>query len=129
MLGYSPRRLKSYPGEDALAFPPLQLGPEDREELRLREAHEADPGGALDHLYGVVLPEAHADLAVHGDHDVLVRHQRDLDPVHAREDEDRKSTRLNSSHMSISYAVFCLKKKKKTYKNFFFKKKKKKKKR
>src|SRR5690242_21221756 len=25
---------------------------------------------------------------------------------------DRKSTRLNSSHMSISYAVFCLKKKK-----------------
>src|SRR5689334_23945672 len=27
--------------------------------------------------------------------------------------EDRKSTRLNSSHSSISYAVFCLKKKKK----------------
>src|SRR5690349_18376928 len=32
--------------------------------------------------------------------------------------EDRKSTRLNSSHVEISYAVFCLKKKKKTkYKN------------
>ena len=29
-------------------------------------------------------------------------------------DEDRKSTRLNSSHALISYAVFCLKKKKKT---------------
>src|SRR5258705_7422603 len=28
---------------------------------------------------------------------------------------DRKSTRLNSSHLGISYAVFCLKKKKKTY--------------
>src|SRR5438309_3135977 len=28
---------------------------------------------------------------------------------------DRKSTRLNSSHSSISYAVFCLKKKKKHY--------------
>src|SRR5262245_41625795 len=28
--------------------------------------------------------------------------------------EDRKSTRLNSSHLGISYAVFCLKKKKKT---------------
>ena len=28
--------------------------------------------------------------------------------------EDRKSTRLNSSHTDISYAVFCLKKKKKT---------------
>src|SRR5262245_64228799 len=27
-------------------------------------------------------------------------------------DEDRKSTRLNSSHLGISYAVFCLKKKK-----------------
>src|SRR3712207_8932307 len=29
-----------------------------------------------------------------------------------RTDEDRKSTRLNSSHANISYAVFCLKKKK-----------------
>src|SRR3712207_7254037 len=28
---------------------------------------------------------------------------------------DRKSTRLNSSHANISYAVFCLKKKKKNY--------------
>src|SRR3989442_10750405 len=32
--------------------------------------------------------------------------------------EDRKSTRLNSSHVRISYAVFCLKKKKKNI-NFF----------
>src|SRR5688572_32011712 len=30
-----------------------------------------------------------------------------------RDEEDRKSTRLNSSHSQISYAVFCLKKKKK----------------
>src|SRR3712207_6925830 len=30
-----------------------------------------------------------------------------------RGDRDRKSTRLNSSHANISYAVFCLKKKKK----------------
>src|SRR2546422_4022715 len=30
-------------------------------------------------------------------------------------DQDRKSTRLNSSHGYISYAVFCLKKKKKKY--------------
>src|SRR5262245_62858520 len=30
----------------------------------------------------------------------------------ARRPEDRKSTRLNSSHLGISYAVFCLKKKK-----------------
>src|SRR2546426_5878134 len=32
--------------------------------------------------------------------------------VPAVEDRDRKSTRLNSSHLVISYAVFCLKKKK-----------------
>src|SRR5205085_3927554 len=31
------------------------------------------------------------------------------------DDADRKSTRLNSSHSQISYAVFCLKKKKKHY--------------
>src|SRR5690348_17431321 len=33
--------------------------------------------------------------------------------MRARQIADRKSTRLNSSHPSISYAVFCLKKKKK----------------
>src|SRR2546430_9092166 len=46
-----------------------------------------------------------------------------LEPEHLRaraqteaelEEGDRKSTRLNSSHSQISYAVFCLKKKKKT---------------
>src|SRR3712207_7871159 len=40
-----------------------------------------------------------------------------LDADHGCEDNqepDRKSTRLNSSHVNISYAVFCLKKKKTT---------------
>src|SRR5256885_3728664 len=32
--------------------------------------------------------------------------------------QDRKSTRLNSSHLVISYAVFCLKKKKKQTQNY-----------
>src|SRR2546427_13178427 len=32
-------------------------------------------------------------------------------PPYARDRRDRKSTRLNSSHSQISYAVFCLKKK------------------
>src|SRR3712207_8889930 len=32
---------------------------------------------------------------------------------HGEQERDRKSTRLNSSHANISYAVFCLKKKKK----------------
>src|SRR5690625_6073327 len=34
-------------------------------------------------------------------------------PLSIGEEGDRKSTRLNSSHVAISYAVFCLKKKKK----------------
>src|SRR2546426_8590517 len=38
--------------------------------------------------------------------------RRPGDPA-ARRARDRKSTRLNSSHLVISYAVFCLKKKKK----------------
>src|SRR5436190_6852338 len=35
-----------------------------------------------------------------------------LEPVNQFHEQDRKSTRLNSSHTVISYAVFCLKKKK-----------------
>src|SRR3712207_7677180 len=46
------------------------------------------------------------DVAIEGI-DVLVRPST----------EDRKSTRLNSSHANISYAVFCLKKKKKDLEN------------
>src|SRR2546429_2607205 len=44
-----------------------------------------------------------------GDHHHEPDHQ-----VDDRSREDRKSTRLNSSHGYISYAVFCLKKKKKS---------------
>src|SRR5699024_12594044 len=41
-----------------------------------------------------------------------LRRGRKLHPgARARRRQDRKSTRLNSSHVSISYAVFCLKKK------------------
>src|SRR5256885_3906915 len=40
--------------------------------------------------------------------------EREADPERRqRAERDRKSTRLNSSHLVISYAVFCLKKKKK----------------
>src|SRR5690554_7346062 len=38
---------------------------------------------------------------------------RDLQDETEKAEQDRKSTRLNSSHVRISYAVFCLKKKKK----------------
>src|SRR5438045_7980686 len=41
-------------------------------------------------------------------------HSSQVERVRTEPDEiDRKSTRLNSSHLGISYAVFCLKKKKK----------------
>src|SRR5690348_17642915 len=57
------------------------------------------------------------------DRDVGVRHRLPVIELrHENErvlravfDGDRKSTRLNSSHPSISYAVFCLKKKKKEF--------------
>src|SRR5690242_21599710 len=58
-----------------------------------------DVGGRLGGAIGKV-----ADLL--GDHGESAAHVAGT---------DRKSTRLNSSHMSISYAVFCLKKKKKNF--------------
>src|SRR5206468_12365431 len=48
---------------------------------------------------------------VEGDHRDLVGHDVEALLPHVG---DRKSTRLNSSHDQISYAVFCLKKKKKS---------------
>src|ERR1039457_7435111 len=41
---------------------------------------------------------------------LVVRHQRLLSFLLPPQHTDRKSTRLNSSHLVISYAVFCLKK-------------------
>src|SRR2546427_11928196 len=49
-------------------------------------------------------PAPRAGGAAQGTRPAPARHRR----------QDRKSTRLNSSHSQISYAVFCLKKKKKT---------------
>src|SRR5262245_48892637 len=45
---------------------------------------------------------------------LLLRHLTSPSSLRAN-GEDRKSTRLNSSHLGISYAVFCLKKKKKKH--------------
>src|SRR3712207_6876909 len=52
-------------------------------------------------------------VAVHIVADLPLVHARQRVHVapHARLEGDRKSTRLNSSHANISYAVFCLKKK------------------
>src|SRR3712207_7562630 len=58
-------------------------------------------------LKGQALAEAGRPLQQHYPADGWVEHDPD-------EILDRKSTRLNSSHANISYAVFCLKKKKTT---------------
>src|SRR3712207_8829694 len=49
--------------------------------------------------------------------ELSLRIRRDVNelPQQRRRVADRKSTRLNSSHANISYAVFCLKKKKKNH--------------
>src|SRR2546430_12606809 len=52
-----------------------------------------------------------AELTRHAPEDAIVV----VDTGHAGILRDRKSTRLNSSHSQISYAVFCLKKKKKPH--------------
>src|SRR5438477_6502108 len=69
---------------------------------------------------GVRLPEVHLDGAY------FTRDGKRFIPMgaHWNKSLDRKSTRLNSSHMSISYAVFCLKKKKKKIKQMTLIKKK-----
>src|SRR3712207_7569428 len=61
-----------------------------------------------------LLQLSHLDLAAY------VEAELERNPLLERADmedgaQDRKSTRLNSSHANISYAVFCLKKKKYTY--------------
>src|SRR5215467_12914676 len=48
--------------------------------------------------------------------DLLGHLRREPGPPVIHRQQDRKSTRLNSSHLVISYAVFCLKKKKKKQK-------------
>ena len=62
-------------------------------------------GGSGGHVTpAIAVAESLTDLGA----DILIAHSgRTIDRV-----LDRKSTRLNSSHVVISYAVFCLKKKK-----------------
>src|SRR3712207_7252164 len=66
--------------------------------------------GAADELAGLPVEGVRRGLEVAGVdvHDVG-------DRVDQQAHRDRKSTRLNSSHANISYAVFCLKKKKTTW--------------
>src|SRR5690349_22548603 len=69
-----------------------------------RSDHEADRDHRVDE-------EPVRPLEVHGDLGVPLRIAALADVAGRRLHGDRKSTRLNSSHVEISYAVFCLKKK------------------
>src|SRR5699024_12774508 len=55
-----------------------------------------------------VLPDERSELFQR--HNIIFCFQAPLYKLFRCASEDRKSTRLNSSHVSISYAVFCLKK-------------------
>src|SRR5690606_39755180 len=66
---------------------------------------ERGPQRVLEHAAGLAQPQLAPACAAH---DV----RRLAHGLRAAGQEDRKSTRLNSSHVKISYAVFCLKKKK-----------------
>src|SRR5690242_21279084 len=75
-------------------------------------AVDFDDGGVDQGVFQVGLVRAGVeqplpDLRLHP----VAKAREDAVPVPERGRQDRKSTRLNSSHMSISYAVFCLKKK------------------
>src|SRR3712207_7562574 len=63
-----------------------------------------------DERYAAIYPNG-----IHGAIADGLREDETLAVETATLDEDRKSTRLNSSHANISYAVFCLKKKKLKY--------------
>src|SRR5688572_31951541 len=84
-------------------------------EIYTLSLHDALPIYARVAARVVFLPQEAPDARASGEH--LDGH--DDEPGNA----DRKSTRLNSSHSQISYAVFCLKKKKKKKKKNITKRK------
>src|SRR2546426_9002885 len=63
------------------------------------------------HIYGVMGEFATPEQLTHAVEKVREAGYHRLDAYAPFPVEDRKSTRLNSSHLVISYAVFCLKKK------------------
>src|SRR4051812_12053504 len=76
--------------------------------------------------YTTLFRSLHRSRGADGPHFAFLDHAEELGLERRRhladlveEERDRKSTRLNSSHMSISYAVFCLKKKKNTKYNIY----------
>src|SRR2546430_7755934 len=70
------------------------------------------PGRVPERRQNFFSPEEGAGLAAAHDHRPAGGLFPRASPRQGGRPEDRKSTRLNSSHSQISYAVFCLKKKK-----------------
>src|SRR3712207_8368496 len=81
-------------------FPYTTLFRSEGDERQRRDAEDLDVG-----------VEVGEHLGHRADVDAAGEHLRQAEGDRQRA-EDRKSTRLNSSHANISYAVFCLKKKK-----------------
>src|SRR3712207_8550154 len=77
------------------------------------QATAEDPYERQDHRVG---QQGYVDEAPKKGRQHIYEAQQPEDPqgLEDARQEDRKSTRLNSSHANISYAVFCLKKKKKS---------------
>src|SRR5688572_32082227 len=79
-----------------------------------RSRNVDDEGDHADHQERCGLAERMRHAEDGAGHDARHRQRQDVVEDHL----DRKSTRLNSSHSQISYAVFCLKKKKKKTKTY-----------
>src|SRR2546426_9206279 len=105
------------------------LAAEQRDQCRRAKPAEQEPGhaahthpaeeGETDGTEDAELDSLLREPRRHGVDELTIEEQhlehrdRDLNENHEDDIADRKSTRLNSSHLVISYAVFCLKKKKK----------------
>src|SRR5690606_41720372 len=98
------------------------LAPTERYPLSLRDALPISELPLQDGHLGCAVAYVRRQPAAAGSHaeaglDERIGGDR---PVRLRPDEDRKSTRLNSSHVKISYAVFCLKRKRRTPMGFSY---------
>src|SRR5438034_1920688 len=97
------RRVDHEMGHGEPRGPPAQRT-DDLQALLDRGAEMLRPRYLVAHV-DVVRPHPRGEQFLHQPlHDLRI-------VVHAPQEQDRKSTRLNSSHTVISYAVFCLKKK------------------
>src|SRR2546430_4550972 len=92
-------------------FPYTTLFRSDQSRTVMLEAtRDVEP--RLARIFREIEKPARADLRREGFAENKQRHERSLAVRYKGQSfEDRKSTRLNSSHSQISYAVFCLKKK------------------